>query len=67
MKLMVWTDVLCDYTCGMIVALAPSLETALHLTDRPSVREDMVRVDPEVTELGEVDAEPRVWFVFGGG
>lgn len=66
MKLYVWENVLCDYTCGMIVALAPDLETALRLADS-RVREEMGGKDPEVTELGDSDVEPRVWSVHGGG
>ena len=28
LKLFVWEDVLCDYTCGVAFALAPDVETA---------------------------------------
>ena len=67
MKLYVWTEVLCDYTCGMIVALAPDLETALPLGETTSVREAMGGEPPEVIELGPVNVPPRVWHVWGGG
>ena len=31
MKLFVWTDVLCDHSCGMVCILAHDLEEALKL------------------------------------
>jgi hypothetical protein len=66
MKLFVWTDVLCDYSCGMIAALAPDLETALKLMDSQAGREAMGSHDPEVIEVTTV-AEPKIWYVWGGG
>jgi hypothetical protein len=67
MKLFVWTDVLCDYSCGMIVALAPDLETALPLAESSTIRGEMGSSTPEVIDLGPVAAEPKVWHVWGGG
>lgn len=68
MKLYIWTDVLCDYTsCGMIVALAPDLETALSLADPGTVRAEMGQETPEMIDLGPVEVQPRVWHVWGGG
>ena len=31
MKLFVWEEVLCDYTCGVVFAMAPTKEEALKL------------------------------------
>jgi hypothetical protein len=70
MKLFIWTDVLADYSSGMIVALAPNLETALELaraTDAYSAPGDMGTHEPEVIELGRVHHEPKLWYVHGGG
>jgi SpoU rRNA methylase family enzyme len=33
MKLFIWDKVLCDYTCGVVVAVAPDLEEALRLIE----------------------------------
>lgn len=70
MKLFVWQDVLWDYTDGMIVALAPDLETALALardSEFYGAPGDMGKTEPEVIDLGRVDAEPKLWAVHGGG
>ena len=71
MKLYVWQGVLCDYTAGMIVALAPDMETALALARAGEYGEsapaDMGRTEPEVTDLGRVNAKPKLWLVHGGG
>jgi hypothetical protein len=69
-KLFVWHGVLTDYTSGMIVALAPDVETAIaHLaaTDKYSghVIEEMRHNDPEVheTTAGTIVVE----YISGGG
>jgi len=71
MKLFVWQDVLCDYTAGMIVALAPDMETALALARDSQYSEtaagDMGKTKPEVTDLGWVNSKPKLWLVYGGG
>ena len=70
MKLYVWEKVLWDYSAGMIVALAPDMETALALardSDSPSAPAEMGRVAPEVTDLGWVASKPKLWLVYGGG
>lgn len=71
MKLYVWERVLYDYTPGMIVALAPDMETALAL-GRASQYSDtaaaeMGKTEPEVTDVGWVAAKPKLWLVHGGG
>jgi hypothetical protein len=65
-KLYVWTDALRDYTAGMIVALAPDLETALTAAAEDYVRAEMGRQDPEVIEISN-DTPARVFWVYGGG
>ena len=65
MKLYVWQDVLTDYTGGMIVALAPDLETALNMAEG-IIRADMGKVDPIVIDL-DGTPEPAFWHVWGGG
>jgi hypothetical protein len=70
-KLWVWKDVLTDYSSGMIVALAPDLETAMAATEQtheyPShLREEMGKVMPTVIDL-DGDVQPAIWYVHGGG
>ena len=72
MKLYVWTGVLYDYTAGMIVALAPDLETALAVARKGeysyAAPEEMGRETPQVINLpGCEPVEPQVWVVHGGG
>lgn len=67
MKLYVWTDVLRDWSSGMIVALAPDLEEALAVADSDFVRAEMGRAVPEVLDLGKTVTPARVWYVCGGG
>jgi prevent-host-death family protein len=66
MKLYVWEDVLRDYGSGMIVAVAPDLESALATADSDRMREEMGRVTPTVVEIGNA-ASPQLWHVWGGG
>lgn len=71
MKLYVWQGVLRDYTEGMIVALAPDMETALALARAgeygDTAAAEMGRTAPEVTDLGWVASKPKLWLVHGGG
>ena len=71
MKLYVWRRVLWDYTSGMIVALAPDMETALAMAREgecgDSAAADMGATEPEVTDLGWVNSKPKLWLVHGGG
>ena len=67
LRLYLWRDVLCDYTCGMAFAVAASADEARGII----VREDGIYTsagndfasDPEVHEL----TEPFCAFVYGGG
>ena len=67
MKLYVWEDVPWDYSHGMIVALAPDMETALALARDSRYSEtaagDMGKTEPEVTDLGWVNSKPKLWLV----
>jgi hypothetical protein len=65
-RLYIWEDVLTDYTSGMIVALAPDLESALATVDNDYVRGEMGRVTPVVVEISDSTA-PQSWHVYGGG
>jgi len=64
LKLFVWEEVLCDYTCGMICVLAFDLEQAFDLM-REKYDEyylnDLASVKPKVIE------EPEAFAVYGGG
>lgn len=71
MRLYVWQGVLWDYTAGMIVALAPDMETALALARASEYGDaasaDMGKTAPEVTDVGWVASKPKLWLVHGGG
>jgi hypothetical protein len=70
MKLYVWQDVLCDYSCGMIVALAPDLDTAVALGRKDGgdrLAEEMGRVVPDVTPVTAAAGSEAFWYVYGGG
>ena len=67
MKLFVWEDVLTDYTSGMVVAVAPDLETALQAIkakDALAVKYMMER-DPRIIDMAT--AVPEAFVVWGGG
>lgn len=66
MKLYVWTDVLRDYTEGMIVAVAPDLEAALAAADGEFIRSEMGRQTPIVIDITG-DTPAQVFYVYGGG
>lgn len=63
LKLYVWHEVLCDYTCGAMFALAESVEEARRLiveTGETIVDEDLER-EPTVYET------PVAFAIWGGG
>ena len=64
MKLYVWDDVLCDYTCGIMFAVAPSLEEAMDL-----IRSSDVYIEPDLGKKPTVYdlTEPVCRVVWGGG
>lgn len=65
LKLFVWKDVLCDYYCGVMFALAPDVETARRLTLESMGYESD-------TALEDLQSEPAVYetefgfYVYGG-
>lgn len=63
LKLYVWEGVLCDYTCGMMCALATSPDHArkLLLKKRDSLPEADLNLEPKVI------SKPEGFFVWGGG
>jgi len=65
MKMYVWKDVLCDYTCGMIVVFAHDLKEA-----RQIAKKQLDSVDYEGSiEVDEPDIydKPSAVAVWGGG
>src|SRR5258708_39348291 len=65
MRLYVWEDVLRDYSPGMIVVLAPDLDTAMTMVSE-DVRAEMGAKKPTVIDLA-ADVKPQAWGVYGGG
>ncbi|MHA1305324.1 MAG: hypothetical protein ACTSPI_16620 [Candidatus Heimdallarchaeaceae archaeon] len=63
LKLYVWEDVLCDYTCGMICILAHDLEEAVELLNKkyPSYYCE------EIGKPYKVITNPEAFAVYGGG
>lgn len=71
MTLWVWTGVLCDYTCGMIVALAPTLEIAIRLARESDVANsapgEMATEPVAAIPVRAPAGSEGVWAVYGGG
>ena len=67
-KLFVWTEVLYDYTPGMIVVLAPDMETALRLGREccECHPREMGQAEPLVID-DPAGADAAIWSVHGGG
>jgi hypothetical protein len=67
LKLYVWEEVLCDYTCGIAFALAETKEEALELIDKsrewgkPS--DELKNIEPKVYATTEKIA----YAISGGG
>lgn len=67
MKLFVWEGVLCDYTCGVVVALAPDLETALAQYEKErGWWQEKLGAPTTAIDL-EADPQPAIWSFNGGG
>lgn len=66
MNLYIWENVLLNFGTGIMVALAPDLETARKtLNENPQLK-DEPDIDKEPTEVIEAGSkEPRAWFVDG--
>lgn len=65
LKLFVWEDVLCDYTSGMMVAIAGSVEEARATLKKECsyIPDDDLEEEPTVCELDH----PVAFVVWGGG
>ena len=65
MKVFVWEDVLTDYTSGMMVAIAPTIEEAraVLLKECSYIPEGDLNQQPKVFDLSESDA----FVCWGGG
>jgi len=65
MKLFVWEDVLCDYTCGQMIALASTIEEAreILLKKYSYIPEYDLNKQPKEYDL----STPVAYAVFGGG
>lgn len=61
LKLYVWEDVLTDYTSGIMVALAPDVETA-----RKLIAEKMTYKTSDLEKEPQVVTEPSAFYVYGG-
>ena len=68
LKLYVWEDVLCEYTCGMIVALAHNKEEAIDLVNA-QYDEDLGFQPSEnwAAKPCRVVERPAAFYVHGGG
>lgn len=70
MKLYIWegSGVLSDHTNGMIVALAPDMETALRLIDA-KMEGISYQFPHSPTHVIDLEATPdsAAWYVHGGG
>lgn len=75
MKLFIWQgeDVLVDYTSGMIVAIAPTLEEALKTIESQEgkyiMNEFPTNKPSQVIDLGEnvKQVQNEAWITWGGG
>ncbi len=66
--LYIWEDVLCDYTPGMIVAVARSIEEAIGagMKENSVIGDDMYS-DYESHLIGDWEPNiPRIWYTWGG-
>ena len=68
LKLYVWRDVLCDYSCGMIVAMAHDVTEArsvvISCCAEEWAKEDLIR---EIEVAPEVHLDPCGVYSYGGG
>ena len=63
LKLFVWTEVLCSYSCGVMFALAPDVETA-----RKLLREECYYLpDTDLEKEPDVYTQPFAMSVSGVG
>lgn len=67
LKLFVWKDVLCDWTCGVVFALAKSEEQArqLILEDGEDWEQNVLK--SSISGSPEVYDSPKGFHIWGGG
>jgi len=63
LKLYVWEDVLCDYTCGVIFALAETLDEAKELVNE----ESEYNLDWEMEKEPKIIENKFAFSLWGGG
>lgn len=63
LKLYVWEDMSCDYTCGIAVALAHSVEEARKLI----MAQHNEHLEPQLRREPDVYTTPCAFYVSGGG
>ena len=69
MKVYIWQNVLCDWTEGMIVVIADSLEDAINEAREKEgdyTASEMGRVIPTVIEVDKLE-QAAIFVVWGGG
>ena len=65
MKLFIWEDVLCDYTCGMAVVYAEDEEAAKRLMEEKFPH--YVRKQLPFSEVQVYEDEECAFYTYGGG
>jgi len=74
-KLFVWTDVFCDWTCGLAFAIARSREEAIEILKEKypelkiiGLREELENSEPDIYELPGLKwlERPAAYLVYGG-
>jgi hypothetical protein len=70
MKIYVWDDFGCDYTCGIAVCIASSLEEAFEIIEK-QLEEDENSFMLSSVYFGKptriLDVEPSLFYATGGG
>lgn len=70
MKLFVWEDSLCDHTCGVMFALAESVEQAREMIMGKQNREKVwiqEELEEDLTKEPKVITTPTAFIIPGGG
>lgn len=66
MKVFIAENVLCDYTCGMIVVIASDKERAIEIVKKKFDWITQKRIPKELKEIS-LEEEEQVFYVWGGG
>ncbi len=65
LKLFIWENVLCDYTCGMVVILAYDLEHAKSVFEEKYPDKEYILEDFFGSEHKTI-IEPNAFYLYGG-